>query len=222
MFKCCYCGEFFRPANLELEHIHPYCIIAKQANSQKELEIIANDTANLTYACGTTANGCNQSKSDKVLFDFMKRDIVEYEKFLENNDAKWLDPTGSGSMTYQPPYKRNRGCAADKPSADDAAYQEQLAVRLKECGNDLRPRLPIGWEDCYFDLDGCPIGPVAAVEECCERAGNQQKTKQTKDEVLKAVLLTASNPYGKNAAQMVTNKPQHIKEICWQSLKAAK
>jgi hypothetical protein len=185
-----------------------------------ELEIIANDTANLSYACGTKAKGCNQSKSDKLLFDFLKKDSDEYRAFLKDNDAEWMDPTASGSMTYQAPYERKAGCDADKPSADDAAYQGQLRDRVKKHESDLRPRPAIGQEQCYFDLDGRVIGPIAAVEECCERAGKKESPPKTKDQVLKEVLFTSSNSVGSHSRELVSSKPKYIQEICWQTMKS--
>jgi 5-methylcytosine-specific restriction endonuclease McrA len=223
LFECCYCKGFYEPKDLEIEHIHPYSEIGKQANSESELEIIANDTANLSYACGTKAKGCNQSQSDKLLFDYLGKDQTKYKEFLEQNDAKWMDPGISGSMNYMPPYKRSPSCEADKPSADDAAYQAQLEKRKEKHGDDLRPRPPIGRESCYHDLDGRPIGPVKAVDECCARAAAKLGPPMTQRDVLKEVLNTSSNQHSKFAkANYVIDKKEYVQEICWQTIQYTK
>jgi hypothetical protein len=207
--QCCYCGDLCDTEILEIEHICPFSEIGRQATNMSELQMIANDTANLAYACGTKSKGCNQSKSDKPLFTFLEKDQTEYDGFLkEYSEFSWMDTTGSGSMTYAPPWQPR--ALTGEQTDSDAAYAAKLKKLESHRLTDYRPRPPIGWEECYFNLNGACIGPVGSVEDCCKRAGV----------ALKDVLDTSSDRYAKGASDKdIRQKSAAIQEICWQTMK---
>ncbi|MGC2656650.1 MAG: hypothetical protein WA324_01640 [Bryobacteraceae bacterium] len=208
-YKCCYCGNFYDARDLEIEHVNPFSEIGKQTLNMSELQMVANDDANLAYACGKKGKGCNQSKSDKPLFQYLASDSTKYKTFFgDYPEFEWMDGTASGSMSYTAPWKA-RALTGDQANPHPA-YTAKVVEMKTQQKTDYRPRPPIGWEKCYFNLNNMCIGPVDSVEDCCKRAGVE----------LKDVLDTTSDEISKDwGAKGIKFKSKVIQQICWQTMK---
>jgi len=164
-YRCCYCRQFFSPSALQIEHIVPFSTIAlSHSFTESEYKLVTNDVANLTYACGNvTGNGCNQSKRDKQLLNFLAEPSVSKSTsvaqfFMDAPWAAWMHV--GGTMNYRPPWLNfnNR-----PPLATASSYVQADAVELAKQAKDNTPRPPLPNEMCLQDRNRRVIASQSCV-----------------------------------------------------------
>ncbi len=203
-FECCYCRTPYDPAVLEIEHVAPYTAIVKTAFSMSDQVIVANDVANLTYAGGTKACGCNQSKKHKPLAEYLSAARIDFDDWMElHPEFGWMRQGETNNLVYIPPWKtRTISRPADETSVN---YKKILDLMKVMRTRDLRPRTIIGWELCYINRSKHVIGEIECVKKLLADANLQ----------LHHVLLTSSRDSDGN---LVIHQPLNIQEICHQTL----
>lgn len=208
-FQCCYCDVHYAPDTLEIEHVVPFTTISLCAHSYSEWEIVTNDVANLTYAGGKKACGCNQSKSDQDLVTFLGGGKSKVDDWLDNNpEFKWLHTGGTGALNYIPPWKPRTISNPDDEAV--TIYQSALQQRTAIRKTDLIPREVVKSEKCYVDMSDHIISPVDVIDVLIKRA------KVNKNDV----LLTYSDSSHTSDELHIKYKPANIQQICRLTLMA--